>query len=222
MFKLKKENKKLKKASNVRRDKIFLSVVAVFVSLYSAFSLTAFACAAQSVKNDVVRLHILANSDSEEDQNIKIKVRDALLEKNTRLLSDGVCKENARAYFTESNQMLLETAKEVLRDNGFNYGVKVTLENEYFKTREYGSLTFPAGEYLSLKIVLGEGKGQNWWCVMFPPMCVPVADDVNADGKKTEEYLTEEGNKLINGGNKYVMKFKIIELYEELRDRLGV
>ncbi len=222
MFNFKNKKIYFQKASNERRDRIFLSVVAMFVSLYSAFSLTAFACAAQNVKNDVVRLHILANSDSEADQSVKLKVRDALLEQNTKLLNSGVSKDNAYIYFVESKEILLDTAEKVLKDNGFNYGVKLTLENEYFETRRYGDLTFPAGEYLSLKVILGEGEGHNWWCVMFPPMCVPVADDVNVDDRKTEEYLTDDGNKLINGGNKYVMKFKILELYEELREHLGI
>lgn len=212
----------IKKDINVKRDKIFLSVVAIFISLYSAFSFTAFACAAKSVQNDVVRLHILANSNSDADQQVKLKVRDALLAENTKLLSKGVNKENAHNYFEQSKAALFKTAKEVLYDNGFFYDVTITLEEEYYETRRYGSLTFPAGEYLSLKVVLGEGTGHNWWCVMFPPMCVPAADDVSADGKTAEEYLTQSENELINGGSKYVMKFKILELYEELRERLGL
>lgn len=212
----------IKRDINVKRDKIFLSVVAIFISLYSAFSFTAFACAAKSVQNDVVRLHILANSNSDADQQVKLKVRDALLAENTKLLSKGVNKENAHNYFEQSKAALLKTAKEVLYDNGFFYDVTIALEEEYYETRRYGALTFPAGEYLSLKVVLGEGTGHNWWCVMFPPMCVPAADDVSADGKTAEEYLTQSENELINGGSKYVMKFKILELYEELRERLGL
>ncbi len=207
------------KLSNFKRDKILLSVFACALSLYIAFSCTYFAGAAQSVREDVVRLHILANSDSEKDQNIKLKIRDALLEKNTLILSDGVNQVNAVEYFKLSKDELLETARGVLRENGFDYDVKVYLEKEYFETREYGELIFPAGEYTALKVVLGEGKGRNWWCVMFPPLCVPAADDIEVKNN-TEDYLTDSGNEIVNGGKKYVIKFKLLEVYEELKNSI--
>ena len=207
------------KVSDLKRDKIILSLFSGALSLYIAFSCTYFAAAAQSVREDVVRLHILANSDSEKDQNIKLKVRDALLEKNTLILSDGVNQDNAVEYFELSKDELLETASDVLRENGFDYDVKVYLEKEYFETREYGELILPAGEYTALKVVLGEGKGRNWWCVMFPPLCVPAADDIEVKNN-TEDYLTESGNEIVNGGKKYIMKFKLLEMYEELKSKI--
>lgn len=207
------------KVSDLKRDRIILSLFSGALSLYIAFSCTYFAAAAQSVREDVVRLHILANSDSEKDQNIKLKVRDALLEKNTLILSDGVNQDNAVEYFELSKDELLETASDVLRENGFDYDVKVYLEKEYFETREYGELILPAGEYTALKVVLGEGKGRNWWCVMFPPLCVPAADDIEVKNN-TEDYLTESGNEIVNGGKKYIMKFKLLEMYEELKSKI--
>ena len=207
------------KVSDLKRDRIILSLFSGALSLYIAFSCTYFAGAAQSVREDVVRLHILANSDSEKDQNIKLKVRDALLEKNTLILSDGVNQDNAVEYYELSKDELLETASDVLRENGFDYDVKVYLEKEYFETREYGELIFPAGEYTALKVVLGEGKGRNWWCVMFPPLCVPAADDIEVKNN-TEDYLTESGNEIVNGGKKYIMKFKLLEMYEELKSKI--
>ena len=207
------------KVSDLKRDRIILSLFSGALSLYIAFSCTYFAAAAQSVREDVVRLHILANSDSEKDQNIKLKVRDALLEKNTLILSDGVNQDNAVEYFELSKDELLETASDVLRENGFDYDVKVYLEKEYFETREYGELIFPAGEYTALRVVLGEGKGRNWWCVMFPPLCVPAADDIEVKNN-TEDYLTESGNEIVNGGKKYIMKFKLLEMYEELKSKI--
>ncbi len=209
-----------KKHINVERDKLFLCVVAIFVSMYVAFSFTFFASAADTVRNDVVRLHILANSDSKKDQAVKLLVRDALLKKNSSLLSEGVNTDNAHMYFDDSKDELLKTAKEVLLENGLNYDVKIFLQKEYFETRQYDTLIFPAGEYLSLKVVLGEGKGHNWWCVMFPPLCVPVADEVKSDETKTTDYLSASGEKVINSGEKYIVKFKLLELYEELRNKL--
>ena len=208
------------KAFNERRDKLFLAIVAIILSLYMAFSFTYFCMASEGVKDDVVRLHILANSDSEKDQNVKLLVRDALLNENTRLLSDGVTTDNAEEYFEENKDKLLAVAKKTLEENNFDYNVSISLGEEYFETRRYGDLIFPAGEYTSLKVVLGEGKGHNWWCVMFPPLCVPSASDVEADESKTADYLTHSGEKIINGGNKYIIKFKILELYEGLRNEL--
>ena len=209
------------KAFNERKDKILFSVTAIAISLYMAFSCTYFTASAGTVKEDVVRLHILANSDSEIDQDVKLKVRDALLNTNASILSDNVTTENAKEHFEESKELLLKTAKETLKDNGFNYNVKITLQEEYFNTRAYGNLTFPAGQYTALKVVLGEGEGKNWWCVMFPPLCIPAADGLETN-ENTADYLTQSGEKVVNGGEKYIVKFKLLEIYEGLRDKLGV
>ena len=208
------------KAFNERKDKILLSVTAIAISIYMAFSCTYFTASAGTVKEDVVRLHILANSNSEIDQEVKLKVRDALLETNASILSDSVTKENAKEHFESSKDILLKTAKKTLKENGFNYNVKITLQEEYFNTRTYGNLTFPAGQYTALKIDLGEGEGKNWWCVMFPPLCVPAADGLEIN-ETTADYLTQSGEKIVNGGEKYIVKFKFLEIYEELRDKFN-
>ena len=88
----------------------------------------------------------------------------------------------------------MKTAKKTLKENGFNYNVKITLQEEYFNTRTYGNLTFPAGQYTALKVVLGNGEGKNWWCVMFPPLCVPAADGLETN-ETTADYLTISGEK---------------------------
>ena len=207
------------KAFNERKDKILLSVTAIAISIYMAFSCTYFTASAQTVKEDVVRLHILANSNSEIDQEVKLKVRDALLETNASILSDEVTKENAKEHFERSKDILLKTAKKTLKENSFNYNVKITLQEEYFNTRSYGNLTFPAGQYTALKVVLGNGEGKNWWCVMFPPLCVPAADGLETN-ETTADYLTQSGEKIVNGGEKYIVKFKLLEIYEELRNKL--
>lgn len=209
------------KAFNERKDKILLSVTAIAISLYMAFSCTYFTASAGTVKDDVVRLHILANSNSQEDQDIKLKVRDALLETNASILSDDVTRENAKEHFENSKEILLKTAKETLKENGFDYSVKITLQKEYFETRAYGDLTFPAGQYTALKVILGEGEGKNWWCVMFPPLCIPAADGIETKDEKTADYLTQSGEKIVNGGEKYIIKFKLLEIYEELRSKFN-
>lgn len=208
------------KALNERKDKILLSVTAIAISLYLAFSCTYFTASAGAVKEDVVRLHILANSNSEFDQEVKLKVRDALLETNASILTDSVTTENARKHFEDSKEILLKAAVNTLQENGFDYDVKITLQKEYFETRAYGSLTFPAGQYTALKVVLGEGDGKNWWCVMFPPLCIPAADGIKTN-ESTADYLTEGGEKIVSGGEKYIIKFKLLEIYEELRNKLN-
>ena len=207
------------KAFNERKDKILLSITAIAISLYMAFSCTYFTASAETVKEDVVRLHILANSDSEIDQEVKIKVRDALLETNASILGDDVTKENAKEHFENSKDILLETVKKTLKENGFSYDVKITLQEEYFKTRTYCELIFPAGQYTALKVILGQGKGKNWWCVMFPPLCIPAADGIETN-ETTADYLTKSGEKIVNGGEKYIVKFKLLEIYEEFRNKL--
>ncbi len=206
------------KRLNITRDKCFLSILAIILSLYSAFSLTFFSASAENVREEVVRLHILANSDSKIDQDVKIKVRDALLKTNTDILKSGVTTENAHKYFKNSKKELLKTANNILKENGFDYIAKITLTEEYYETRNYGNYVFPAGKYLSLRVILGEGEGKNWWCVMFPPMCVPAASEVESDKKIATEYFSENSEKIVSGGDKYIIKFKILEIYEMLKE----
>ncbi len=207
----------MNKTNSLKKDKLILSVLIIFFTLYFAFSVTYFCNVSAEIREDVVRLHILANSDSEEDQTVKLKVRDALLNKNTALLTDGVNKENAGEYFKNSKAELLKTAEKTLKENGFNYKADMVLCREYYPTREYGGLTFPAGIYTSVKIVLGEGKGHNWWCVMFPPLCVPAAcGKTEVNKKELDDYISANGKKLLESGKKYKVKFKLAEIYESI------
>ena len=121
------------KAFKERRDKIFLISVIIAFILYCAFAVSYFAAVSGEIRESVVRLHILANSDSAIDQEVKLKVRDALLETNTSILSDNVTKENAKEHFENSKEILLKTAEKTLKENGFDYNVKITLQDEYFE-----------------------------------------------------------------------------------------
>ncbi len=211
---------RINKRFNPRRDRLFLVSVAVILSLYLSASSVFFCASAGNVRNNVVRLHVIANSNSVTDQQVKLQVRDALLRKNNDMLSGEVNKENALEYFKGSKKDLLETANEALTENGCDYKADITLGTEYYTTRQYGTLTFPAGEYMSLRVVLGEGKGENWWCVMFPPLCIPVAGDIEADENKTADILTPGGEEIVSSNGKYVVKFKLLEIYEEIKQSL--
>lgn len=177
------------------------------------FSVVGFGADCKKVRNNVVRLHILADSDCEADQNVKLLVRDALLESGAEIFSGTVDVEDASGALECEKEELIRVAENVLRENGFDYGVSINLEREYYTTRTYDTYTLPAGEYLSLKVILGKGEGHNWWCVMFPPLCLPAASP-SAD---IDAVLGTDGAKLIKSSPKYEMRFKIVEAYETVK-----
>ena len=160
-----------------------------------------------AIYEDTVRLHIRARSDSDSDQKIKLEIRDRILSKYAE--TPTPCNK------TEAEEQLFERLDEIKRDvDGWlaemdcEYGCEVRLEEEWFDTRDYGEYSLPAGRYTSLIIELGGGEGQNWWCVMYPPMCRDVATGGSV------AYTSEE-TLLIYGG-KYAMKFKLLELAASL------
>lgn len=167
----------------------------------------------------VIRLHVLANSDSEEDQALKLIVRDAVLEKTRTLLEHVDQKEKAEEILREAIPTLEDVARQALQQAGADNTVTVTLGQEEYPTRQYESLAFPAGEYLSLRVMIGEAEGQNWWCVLFPPLCLTAA----TDAKKTEATclsagLTGEQYRVIadTDQTKYKLRFKILEVAESM------
>lgn len=181
------------------------------------FSFADFSAECESIRQDVVRLHILANSDSDEDQQIKLAVRDALFNSGKEIFNGIVNVENAEQCLESQKQELIEVADKVLAENGFNYKTQIYLTEEYFSTRTYEDFTLPAGEYLALKVVLGNGEGHNWWCVMFPPLCLPAASE-NAD---IDAVFGENGAEIVKGNSKYEMRFKIVEIFESLKYKLS-
>ena len=122
----------------------------------------------EEIYDKVVRLHVLANSDSEEDQAVKLKVRDAILAITVPLLQNCETKEEAVALLEENQTLFVEAAKAVLQEEGFDDTVSIEMGLEEYPTRTYDSLCFPAGEYISMRVSLGTGEGQNWWCCLFP------------------------------------------------------
>lgn len=192
--------------------------VAVGLVVAVAVSFLSFGAECADIRNDVVRLHILANSDSVEDQQVKLAVRDALLNSGKELFDGIVTVDNAEECLESQKQELIETANAVLAENGFDYKTRIYLAEEYFTTREYEGFTLPAGEYLALKVVLGDGGGHNWWCVMFPPLCLPAASE-NAD---IDAVFGEDGAELVQNRAKYEMRFKIVEIIENLKQRISL
>ena len=166
----------------------------------------------------VVRLHVLANSDSEEDQALKLKVRDVVLERATAIREQSADRREAESRLRGELLELERIAAEEIAAEGYNYPVTVELENTDFPTKEYDGFTLPAGEYLALRVIIGEGQGQNWWCVVFPPLCTAASADVPASALAAG-FSEEEVNLITEENQGYVLKFKAVEWWETLKEK---
>ena len=176
------------------------------------------------LKQKLIRFHVIANSDSEEDQNLKLKVRDAVLEEMRPLLESAENIEESRKIINLNKDKIKQTAEKIIKDNGKDYEVRIELENADFPTKQYGDIVLPAGEYEALRIIIGEGGGKNWWCVMFPPLCfVDITHGtVPEESKKEFEELleTEEYQIIANGEELDIkIKFKIVEWWQEKKQK---
>lgn len=193
----------------MRRLELSILLSLVFSAL---LSITALNMECAGIRDSVLRLHVLANSDSSGDQELKLKVRDRLLEVSGEMYSQAGSREEAVSATQSSLDTLRKEAQAVVNANGYDYPVSISLETCYFSTRTYGDITLPAGNYQALRVVIGEGKGHNWWCVMFPPLCVSPASEEEAE---LSDVLSPEQMALVEG-NEYEIRFKCVEMYEEL------
>ncbi len=204
---------------------LFLLIVLISFIILSAYSYAS--AINEDLSNNVFRLHVIANSDSKEDQDLKYKVRDKLIEYMKSLTTNINTKEEVIEIANNHISDFESIAKEVITKNGFDYDVKVEIGNFSFPTKQYGDISFPAGFYDALKVEIGNAKGQNWWCVMFPPLCfvdvtsgiVPEESKENLqDNLGEEEYdiiSNTEDSEIVN------FKFKIVEFFENLGIQLA-
>ena len=191
----------------------FLLFLYVFISAQSYVT-----AISNNLSNAVFRLHVLANSDSEEDQSLKLKVRDSLLAYMNGLCSNCSTKQEAISIANEHKADFQKIAEETIKENGYNYSVKININNFYFPTKNYGDISLPAGFYDALRVEIGEAKGKNWWCVMFPSLCfIDVSSGiVNDEAKENlEQNLDAESYNLISDKNnsEIQFKFKLVELF---------
>ena len=191
----------------------FIKAACVALILTVLFTMIPFQAACSEISDSVFRLHILANSDSEADQNLKLKVRDRLLEYSQTLFQKAKTKEEAEMLIANRLQELADVASSEIAQNGFEYPVRAEIIRMYFTTRHYENYTLPSGTYDALRITIGEGKGHNWWCVMFPSLCINT--DVDGD-RKTKEALGEQEYGVVKN-EKREYKFFIVELFEKIR-----
>lgn len=161
------------------------------------------------IYDKVLRLHVIASSDLQEDQALKLKVRDAILE-YTKDVPNITGIENAREYYAQRLDVIKAVAQETVDKEGKGQDVQVSLGYEYYPTRTYEDISLPAGEYLSLKVMIGGGAGQNWWCVLYPPICLSAA---SAEEELVSAGFTPEQMQIITEGEstRYKIKFKILE-----------
>ena len=219
---------KTKKAIHNKSRLCLIPIILAAVMILSA------ACSASakqdSVYERVLRLHVIANSDSDDDQRIKYEVRDAILAATASLLGDCADKEEAVERVNSSRNIILDAAAEVLSQNGVDYGADMLVGQENYPERVYDGAAYPAGEYTSVRVVLGDGEGQNWWCVLFPPLFLSAALEKKADATlplspsdtfddAVEVGITDKQYGIITETEdtpKYRLKFKLFELIAEL------
>ena len=191
---------------------IFLLIIYILLCIDSYVN-----AVSNNISSSVFRLHVIANSDSVEDQSLKYKVRDKILEyTNTLIDVNSNSKEDIINIANQNIDILKSIAQNTVYENGFNYNVNISIGNFYFPTKYYGDISLPAGYYDALRVEIGNAKGQNWWCVMFPPLCfVDISSGVVPDESKEQmkESLTEEEFALVssNSTDNIQFKFKLLE-----------
>lgn len=166
------------------------------------------------LSSELVRLHVVANSDDETDQAAKLRVRDAVLAALAPELSDIKDPAEAEAVIKKALPQLQIAARESLQKSGKFYPASAELRYERFPTRQYSGFSLPAGNYVALRVTLGEGQGHNWWCVVFPPLCTAAATDETAFSA-----LPADDARLIRSDEGYEIRFHIVEWYGKLREK---
>ncbi|MCT4593726.1 MAG: stage II sporulation protein R [Anaeromicrobium sp.] len=182
----------------------------------------------RAYKNELIRFHVIANSDSPKDQALKLKVRDEVIKKLNPKFEKSKSLDESRDIIKKNIDIIEEVAGEVIASNGYNYEVKASLGEVNFPTKNYGSITLPAGEYEALRVVIGDGDGANWWCVLFPPLCFIDMENGLTDERTKEEMKSvltkEEFNMIYTKKNQELplkLKFKIVEVIESAKEKIN-
>lgn len=189
---------------------------AILIGLVMAMclSMVSFADTCEAIDDRVLRLHILANSDSQEDQTVKLNVRDRLLQDVLELFCEATDKDSAVISAEDQMEKIFRSVSDSLAAQGVSYGFTVEIvDSMYFDQREYDTFTMPAGYYAALRITLGEGEGQNWWCVMYPPLCGRTATAT------IEDSFPAEQSRLLSSDGKFEIRFRLYEWLKSLQRR---
>lgn len=181
----------------------------IFTFLTSMINRTV--AAGTEVRSETLRLHIIANSDSDFDQALKLKVRDRILESTGELFAEVSGKTEAVAAAKFSSDDIKNIAEAVIKEEGYDYPVQVEVTKMWFETRSYDGFTLPAGDYDAVRIIIGAGEGKNWWCVMYPALCIPGAEKAIEQYGENAEFITGSG---------YELRFAVIEWIEQIKQLL--
>ena len=205
----------------IRLSILILSLIAIISVMTISISgeVKKISTASEDYKDKLIRFHVIANSDSDEDQNLKLKVRDNIIKYMDTLSYEGLTKEDAINLTCSNLNNFKQIAEKTIIDEGYNYSVNLTIGNFYFPTKEYGNVSLPAGYYDALKIEIGNAEGKNWWCSLFPPLCFV---DISAGiiDEESEEFLKENLSEdefaiITDPSENVKFKFKIIEMLNE-------
>jgi len=202
-----------------RRHKC-LRVIAALALCAFFCSICGFQARCVGIRREVLRLHVIANSDSEADQNAKLYVRDALLREGAALFDGSVEAAHAQEILQPRTEELEHCARQALRALGMDSPVRIEVGEDYFPTRTYeeAGVTLPAGRYQAVRVILGQGEGRNWWCVMFPPLCLPAAQPNNSAA--LDAVLTGGQLRIVKSSPRLEIRFKIVELWEGWMEKL--
>ena len=187
------------------------AALAAFLFVSAAAYMLPFADGCRDLYDSMLRLHVLANSDSERDQALKLLVRDTLLREGAAYFDGAADVQTAQEKLTPHFAELEQAAQNTLLENGCTDPVRISLEKTYFETRVYGEYTVPAGVYTAMCVRIGNAAGNNWWCVMFPPLCLPAAT------KNTDAAFTSKGQAVLSGDPKYDVRFKVVEWVQKAK-----
>jgi len=203
-----------------KRQRKRLRVISILAACAFMASVCGFRARCAEIRRELLRLHVIANSESELDQRAKLHVRDKLLLAGADLFDGGIDAAHAQAILAPRAQELERRAKKALKELGLDYPVRVEIGEEYFNTRTYeeAGVTLPAGRYQAVRVILGRGEGRNWWCVMFPPLCLPAARPKNQ--VSLDAILTGGQLRIVKSNPKLEIRFFIVELWEGLLERL--
>lgn len=202
--------------SRVLRDVPWRRVLALFVACLVCTALWAEATQVR-LASQVIRLHVLANSDSEKDQALKLEVRDRVLETTSALLAGETEPQAAAVLLDQHLDDIAQTAAQEISAQGHDDRVEVRLEQTWFPTRQYQGISLPAGNYLALRVLIGAAEGHNWWCVVFPNLCLPA---VSERALEASTLTPGQISLLQEEETSYVFRFKTLELWQSLKHRL--
>lgn len=206
--------------SKLKRLFIILFLLFFYILISAFFYVDA---VSSDISNSVFRLHVIANSDSKEDQELKYKVRDKVLEYMNLISKNCTSKEDVINLAKTHQEEFKNIAQNVIKENGYNYNVNIYIGKYDFPTKTYGDISFPAGNYDCLRIEIGERQGQNWWCVMFPPLCfVDVTSGIVPEDSKSlmQNNLTDEEYSIISDNHSpdIQIKFGLIEMFNNFKN----